>query len=94
MCLHGAIEITDYTPLIMVILSIEEEVEEEVEEVEEEEENGYKRGRWKDHPEILIGEMVSLMVQDLEILLLLVYPRRADKMMNGQCPLPLKEEKV
>ena len=70
-------------PLVMVILSIEEE-----------EENGYKRGRWKDHPEILIGEMVSLMVQDLEILLLLVYPRRADKMMNGQCPLPLKEEKV
>ena len=37
MCLPGAIEITDYTPLIMVILSIEEEVEEEVEEVEEEE---------------------------------------------------------
>ena len=28
MCLHGAIEITDYTPLVMVILSIEEEVEE------------------------------------------------------------------
>ena len=44
--------------------------------------------------EILIGEMVSLMVQDLEILLLLVYPRRANKMMNGQCPLPLREEKV
>ena len=81
-------------PLVMVTLSIEEEVEEEVEEVEEEEENGYKRGRWKDHPEILIGEMVSLMVQDLGILLLLVYPRQADKMMNGQCPLPLKEEKV
>ena len=59
----------------MVILSIEEEVEEEVEEVEEEEENGYKRGRWRDHPETLIGEMVSLMVQDLEVLLLLVYPR-------------------
>ena len=71
MCLPGAIEITDYTPLVMVILSIEEEVEE----VEEEEENGYKRGRWKDHPVILIGEMVSLMVQDLEILLLLMYPR-------------------
>ena len=75
MCLPGAIEITDYTPLVMVILSIEEEVEEEVGEVEEEEENGYKRGRWKDHPVILIGEMVSLMVQDLEILLLLMYPR-------------------
>ena len=68
MCLHGAREITDYTPLIMVILSIEEEVEED-------KENGYKRGRWKDHPETLIGEMVSLMVKDLEVLLLLVYPR-------------------
>ena len=75
MCLHGAIEITDYNPLVMVIFSIEEEVEEEVEEVEEEEENGYKRGRWRDHPETLIGEMVSLMVQDPEVLLLLVYPR-------------------
>ena len=30
MCLLGVIEITDFTPLIMVIPSIEEEVEEEV----------------------------------------------------------------
>ena len=42
MCLLGVIEITDFTPLIMVIPSIEEEVEEEVEEIEEEE-NGYKK---------------------------------------------------
>ena len=90
MCLHGAIEITDYTPLIMVILSIEEKGED----VEEEEENGYKRGRWKDHPEFLIGEMVSLTLQDLETPLLLVYPRQANKMMNGRWPLLLREEKV
>ena len=62
-------------PLVMVILSIEEEVEEEVEEVEEEEENGYKKGRWRDLPESLIGEMVGLMVQDLKVPLLLVYPK-------------------
>ena len=43
MCLLGAIEITDFTPLIMVIPFIEEEVEEEVEDIEEEE-NGYKKG--------------------------------------------------
>ena len=43
MCLPGVIEITDFTPLIMVIPFIEEEVEEEVEEIEEEE-NGYKKG--------------------------------------------------
>ena len=41
MYLPGAIEITDFTPLIMVIIFIEEEVEEEVEEIEEEE-NGYR----------------------------------------------------
>ena len=58
-CLHGAIEITDYTPLIMVILFIEEEEEEE--EVEEEE-NGYKKGRQRDLLETPIGETVSLMV--------------------------------
>ena len=42
-CLLGVIEITDFTSLIMVIPSIEEEVEEEAEETEEEE-NGYKKG--------------------------------------------------
>ena len=31
MCLHGTTEITDFTPLVMVIPFIEEEVEEEVE---------------------------------------------------------------
>ena len=61
MCLLGAIEITDFTPLIMVIPFIEEEVEEEVEEIEEEE-NGYKKGQWKDLMEIPIGEMVKIMV--------------------------------
>ena len=61
MCLHGAIETTDYTPLIMVILFIEEEVEEEVEEIEEEE-NGYKKDRWRDLLETPIGEMVKIMV--------------------------------
>ena len=57
MCLLGAIEITDFTPLIMVIPFIEEEVEEI-----EEGENGYKKGRWKDLMEIPIGEMVEIMV--------------------------------
>ena len=61
MCLHGAIEITDYTPLIMVIPFIEEEVEEEVEEIEEEE-NGYRKGRWRDLLETPIGETVKIMV--------------------------------
>ena len=36
--------IIDFTPLIMVILFIEEEVEEEVEEVEEGE-NGFRKGK-------------------------------------------------
>ena len=61
MCLPGDIEITDYTPLIMVTLSIEEEVEEEVEEIEEEE-NGYKKGRWRDQLETPIGDMDKIMV--------------------------------
>ena len=43
----GDSETTDFTPLIMVILFIEEEVEEEVEEVEEGE-SGFKKDRWKD----------------------------------------------
>ena len=57
MCLHGAIEITDYTLLIMVIPFIEEEVEET-----EEEENGYRKGRWRDLLETPIGETVKIMV--------------------------------
>ena len=57
MCLHGAIEITDYTPLVMVIPFIEEEVEEI-----EEEENGYRKGRWSDLRETPIGETVKTMV--------------------------------
>ena len=61
MCLLGTIEITDFTPLIMVIPFIEAEVEEEVEEIEEEE-NGYKKGQWKAPMEISIGEMAKIMV--------------------------------
>ena len=57
MCLLGVIEIIDFTPLIMVIPSIEEEVEET-----EEEENGYKKDRWKDLMKIPIEEMVKIMV--------------------------------
>ena len=43
---HGDKEIIDFTPLDMVILSIEEEVEEEVE--VEEDENGFRKGKWID----------------------------------------------
>ena len=57
----GAIEIITFTPLIMVIPFIEEEVEEEVEEIEEEE-NGYKKDQWKDLVVIPIEEMVEIMV--------------------------------
>ena len=51
----GDKETTDFTPLIMVTLSIEEEVEEEVEEVEEGE-IGFKRGPWRDPMEVLAEE--------------------------------------
>ena len=54
----GVIEIIDYTPLIMVTLSIEEAEEEE--EIEEEE-NGYKKDKWRDLLEIPIGVMVKVM---------------------------------
>ena len=57
MCLLGVIEITNFTPFIMVILSIEEEVEEI-----KEEENSYKKDQWKDLMAILIEEMVKIMV--------------------------------
>ena len=46
MYLHGDKEIIDFTPLDMVILSIEEEVEEEVE--VEEDENGFRKDKWID----------------------------------------------
>ena len=61
MCLPWATEITNFTPLIMVIPFIEEEVEEEVEEIEEEE-NGYRKGQWKDLMENLVGEIDEIMV--------------------------------
>ena len=57
MCLPGVIETTDFTPLIMVIPFIEEEVEEI-----EEEENDYRKGQWRDLMEILVGEMVETMI--------------------------------
>ena len=44
MYLHGDKEITDFTPLDMVIPSIEEEVEVEV----EEDKNGFKKDKWID----------------------------------------------
>ena len=61
MCLPGATEITDFIPLIMVTLFIEEEVEEEVEEIEEEE-NGYREDRWMDPMENLAEEMVVITI--------------------------------
>ena len=57
MYLLGATEITDFTPLIMVILFIEEEVEEI-----EEEENGYREDQWRDPMEILVEEMVMITI--------------------------------
>ena len=61
MYLLGAKEIITFTPLIMVIPFIEEDVGEEVEEIEEEE-NGYKKDWWKDLVVIPIEEMVETMV--------------------------------
>ena len=51
----GDKEIIDFTPLNMVILSIEEEVEEEVE--VEEEENGFSKDRWIDQMEDSEGDI-------------------------------------
>ena len=56
----GDKEITDFTPLNMVILSIEEEVEEEVE--VEEEENGFRKDRWIDLIEGLEGDILREMM--------------------------------
>ena len=72
----------------MVIPFIEAEVEEEVEEIEEEE-NGYKKGQWKAPMEISLGEMVEIMVWDLNLPLLPVDHNQVDRMMNGWCPLLL-----
>ena len=57
----GDREITDFTHLDTEILFIEEGVEEEVEEVEEEE-SGFRKGRWKDLMEVLVGEMVEITI--------------------------------
>ena len=56
----GDKEITDFTPLDMVILSTEEEVEEEVE--VEEEENGFRKDRWIDLMEDLEEDIPREMV--------------------------------
>ena len=64
MYLPGAKETTDFTPLSMVILSIEEEVEEEVEEVEEEE-NGFRKDIWIDLMKVLEEEMSRVTIQEL-----------------------------
>ena len=56
----GDKEITDFTPLDMVILSTEEEVEEEVE--VEEEENGFRKGRWIDLMEDLEGDIPKVII--------------------------------
>ena len=87
MCLPGATEITDFTPLIMVILFIEEEVEET-----EEEENGYREDRWRDPMEILVEETVMIAIREHNQSLPPVDRNQLDRMMNGQCPLLLREE--
>ena len=56
----GDKEITDFTPLDMVILSTEEEVEEEVE--VEEEENGFRKGRWIDLMEDSEGDLLKVII--------------------------------
>ena len=60
MYLPGDKEITDFTPLNMVILSTEEEVEEEVE--VEEEENGFRKGRWIDLMEDSEGDLLKVII--------------------------------
>ena len=55
MYLHGDKETIDFTPLNMVILSIEEEVE------VEEDENGFKRDKQIDHMEDLEEESPRVM---------------------------------
>ena len=56
----GDKEITDFTPLNMAILFIEEEVEEEVE--VEEEENGFRKDRWIDLMEDSEGDIPRVMM--------------------------------
>ena len=52
----GDKEIIDFTPLDMVILSIEEEVE------VEEEENGFRKDRWIDQMEDSEGDIPRVML--------------------------------
>ena len=54
----GDKEITDFTPLDMVILSTEEEEEVEV----EEEENGFRKDKWIDLMEDSEGDIPRVMV--------------------------------
>ena len=59
MYLHGDKETTDFTPLDMVIPSIEEDVEEEAE--VEEDENGFKKDKWIDQMEDLEEDSAMVM---------------------------------
>ena len=52
----GDKEITDFTPLDMVILSTEEEVD------VEEEENGFRKGRWIDLMEDSEGDIPKVII--------------------------------
>ena len=90
----GDSETTDFTPLIMVILFIEEEVEEAVEEVEEVEEgeSGFKKDIWKDPMEVLVEEMVMITIEGHNNHPLQRDPNHLDKRMNGLYLLIMKEE--
>ena len=55
----GDKEITDFTHLSMVILSIEEAVEEV-----EEGESGFRKGKWIDPMEDLAEDMVEIIMQE------------------------------
>ena len=74
----GAKETTDFTPLNMVILSIEEEVEDV-----EEEESGFKKDIWIDLMKVLEEEMSRVTIQVLNHKLQLIDHNWLDKMMVG-----------
>ena len=74
----GAKETTDFTPLSMVILSIEEEVEEV-----EEEESGFRKDIWIDLMKVLEEEMSRVTIQELNNKLQMIDHNWLDKMMVG-----------
>ena len=69
-------------PLIMVTLSIEEEVEEELEEVEEEE-SGFKKDVWVDLMRVSEEVMSRVTIQEFNNQLQLREHNQLDKMMVG-----------